>query len=234
MQLFLIRHADPDYDRDSLTSAGKLEAEALALRMASAIRPDFLFSSPSGRARETMHPTEAALGMSGLILKWTGEVYLRRECNGESQAMAPKRREPVTLEEDVRISRKPIDLQFPFDETKLQKEFVRVSEASDAFLLAQGYRRTANGYRFAVPSRKKLAIFCHNRLAITWLAHLLDIPLRLMWSAFWLPPSSVTTILFEERTPDCAAPLCTGLGDVSHLLHPGLQRSSAGLDMNQE
>ena len=54
-----------------------------------------------------------------------------------------------------------------------------------------------------------------------WLAHLLEIPLSLVWVGFWLPPSSVPTVLFEERSSKRAAPRCIGLGDVAHLYAAG-------------
>lgn len=38
-----------------------------------------------------------------------------------------------------------------------------------------------------------------------------------------LAPSSVTTVLFEERTKDYAVPRCIGLGDISHLYASGLR-----------
>lgn len=65
-------------------------------------------------------------------------------------------------------------------------------------------------------------MFCHAGLGLTWLAHLLAIPPTLFWAGFWLAPSAVTTILFEERTPEWAVPRCIGLGDVAHLYEAGL------------
>ncbi len=49
MRLYLIRHADPDYENDKLTPAGELEAAALARRLA-AYHLDAIYSSPMPRA----------------------------------------------------------------------------------------------------------------------------------------------------------------------------------------
>jgi probable phosphoglycerate mutase len=53
-----------------------------------------------------------------------------------------------------------------------------------------------------------------------------------MWSGFWLPPSSVTTVLFEERSAEWAVPRCIGLGDVSHLHMAGLGVQPSGIKAN--
>src|SRR5258708_6636195 len=76
MQLYIVRHAEPDYANDSLTPAGQLEAEALAVRMTKHLRPEVLYSSPLGRARATMRPTAEAMGLQGTILDWAGELNL--------------------------------------------------------------------------------------------------------------------------------------------------------------
>jgi broad specificity phosphatase PhoE len=44
----------------------------------------------------------------------------------------------------------------------------------------------------------KIAIFCHNGMALTLISHLLAIPLPMVHVSMWLAPSSVTTILFDE------------------------------------
>lgn len=50
-ELLIVRHANLDYARDSLTVRGRLEAEALA-RTLRRWGPMDLFSSPMGRAQE--------------------------------------------------------------------------------------------------------------------------------------------------------------------------------------
>lgn len=49
MRLIFIRHADPDYVKDSLTEKGWREAELLARRTAQ-WKVDHIFCSPLGRA----------------------------------------------------------------------------------------------------------------------------------------------------------------------------------------
>jgi probable phosphoglycerate mutase len=103
---------------------------------------------------------------------------------------------------------------------------------SDAFLGKLGYERKDGLYRCIRRNYEQVAIFCHAGLALTWLAILLEIPMTLMWSGFWLPPSSVTTILFEENSQEWAVPRCIGLGDISHLYEARLKESTIGLMAN--
>jgi Histidine phosphatase superfamily (branch 1) len=79
MRILIIRHADPEYDGDTLTAAGHAEAEALARRLCrpqqeGAGRLSKLFSSPMGRARTTAAYTEKLAGLQAETLHWTREL----------------------------------------------------------------------------------------------------------------------------------------------------------------
>ena len=73
MLLYIIRHADPIYNPDTLTPKGKLQAQALAKRLA-VHGLDRIYSSPSGRAMETAQPTAELLGLDINIEEWTREI----------------------------------------------------------------------------------------------------------------------------------------------------------------
>lgn len=72
MHLYLLRHADPDYERDSLTSQGHLEAQALADRF-TLDGLDALYASDTARATETAGYTAARLDLPVQILLWLHE-----------------------------------------------------------------------------------------------------------------------------------------------------------------
>ena len=74
MRLYLIRHGDPDYEKDVLTPAGILEAKALAKRLEKE-GIDEIYYSPLGRARETMSYTAQLTGIKPELLEWTEEIY---------------------------------------------------------------------------------------------------------------------------------------------------------------
>ena len=43
------------------------------------------------------------------------------------------------------------------------------------------------------------------------------IPLAMMMTSFYLQPSSITTVVFEERSEGMFAPRCLGVGETSHM-----------------
>ena len=70
MRIFIIRHGDPDYERDTLTEKGHREAALLAKRYKDE-KIDYFYSSPLGRAKHTcdylQKPISAADGYSRAI-----------------------------------------------------------------------------------------------------------------------------------------------------------------------
>lgn len=94
------------------------------------------------------------------------------------------------------------------EHAKYLKEYSDVCEQSDDFLERHGIRKCqyTGLYKMSKadmddPNKRdaRIAVFCHCGLGLTWLSHLLAIPLPMVYSSFWLAPSSVTTILFDEQ-----------------------------------
>src|SRR3954467_2331630 len=200
MRLYLIRHADPDYANDTITPAGHLEAAALAERFASH-GLHRIFCSPLGRARATAKYTCDLLHMEPVIEPWLAELAgctIERSPWGKMTAWDC----PGEVVRAVAVESRRLDETF-FAETytpTVRERFDEVIRSSDDFLARLGYARDGGRYRIVEPNKLRVAIFCPGGFGLTWLAHLLEIPLPLMWSGFWLPPTSVTTILFDERS----------------------------------
>ena len=106
------------------------------------------------------------------------------------------------------------------------------NQGSDQFLAQLGYVRQGGCYQCIRPNRDRIAVFCHNGLGLTWLAHLLQLPLVAVWTSFWLAPTSATTVLFDQRSPEWAVPRCLAVGDTSHLHKAGLPIRPRGIIAN--
>ena len=80
MRILIIRHAIPDYQNDSITPEGRLEAEALA-RIADSLDLGDCYVSPFGRAKETAAPVCEAAGKTPVTLPWLREFqgYVRMD-----------------------------------------------------------------------------------------------------------------------------------------------------------
>lgn len=228
MQIFLIRHADPDYSIDNLTEIGHEEATALGTRMVS-IGLDELFASPLGRAQTTAGYIAKETGLTIKTESWTSELeWPGVLLDGKMGPIWDSPGEHIT--ELVSGGRKWDDeTDHWLKQPQYREKYKALQAASDQFLLQHGYEREGGLYRVIEPSTKKIAVACHGGFGLAWLAHLLQIPLALAFSIFWLPPSSVTTILLEERSKEFAVPRCIGLGDVSHLYANGMNYQPRGL-----
>ncbi len=234
MRLYIIRHADPDYSIDSLTPAGHLEAAALADRLA-VLGLDEIYSSPLGRAKATARYTCDLLGMEPVVLEWTRE--LARWHVDVTDVHGPATCAWDCHAHDVRAIQPPMTTgdwhqRSPFDNPLFLEGYRKIRQESDRWLEGKGYRRLNGSYEVTQSSRRKIAVFCHGGFGLTWLAHLLEIPLPLMWAGFFLYPSSVTTILFDERPAGFATPRCVGMADVSHLFAKGLSPQPSGIKAN--
>ena len=73
MRLYIIRHADPNYENDTITDFGKEEARALAKRL-SLEELSKIYCSTMNRAVETMLFTKELLGLEPVMCDWMREV----------------------------------------------------------------------------------------------------------------------------------------------------------------
>ena len=232
MRLSIIRHGDPDYTTDTLTEKGQREAQALAKRLANE-RLSHIYSSPLGRARETMSYTAEATQLIPLIEEWTRELawWIPWQTPRERIAAWDLHGEIIRGQDSYPGHDDWHFLEY-LENPIFRMGYESLCERSDDLLRRHGYDRAGGRYRCARPTHDHIAVFCHGGFGLTWLAHLLALPLPLVWSGFWLPPSSVTTVLFDERSPEWAVPRCIGLGDVSHLYAAGLPVQARGIIAN--
>lgn len=233
MRILLIRHGDPDYANDTLTAQGEREAAALGAHLARG-RLDRLYCSPLGRARRTAEHVAQATGLTAQVEPWTAELSEWRiaalphhvghawDAHGELLRCGRRPGHDDWHEHAVYAGR------------GLRERYADLAAASDAFCARHGYVREDGRYRIAAGHRETIAVVCHGGFGLTWLAHLLEIPLPLLWAGFFMPTSSVTTILFDERSDAWAVPRCLGVGDLSHLAVAGLPMSRAGIKANVE
>jgi len=228
MRLYIIRHADPDYKNGTITEHGHKEAKALAERL-KIEGIDQIYCSPVQRAIDTMNYTKELLNIELITLNWTREI---------SDWMGDKKHLYTStwdVPAEIIHSQKEIPTHYNWyniDEYKglnLEKKFNEIKVKSDEFIESLGYKKTGNLYECVNHNEKKIAIFCHAGFEKTWFAHLLQIPLTLVWSGFWVAPSSVTTIVFEKRSENYAMPKCLAFGDTSHLYKAGLPIRPRGL-----
>lgn len=235
MLIYIIRHADPDYPNNTITPAGHEEAKALARRLAGD-GLTHIYTSPLGRARDTAQYTADLAKLEPVVEDWLlehGELktevtlrtggtarYVAWDVHGETI----RAQSPLPTHDDWHMH--------PAIPPETVAVYADVQAAADQFSAQHGYEREGERYRIVRPNEDRIAFFCHNGTGLLLLAHWLALPVSLVWIGFWLPPSSVTTVLFEERSDQLAVPRCLGVGDVSHLYEARLPVRPRGLKGN--
>ena len=106
-------------------------------------------------------------------------------------------------------------------EANVKAEYDWVTENFDKLLEEHGYVREGNYYRVEKANKDKLAFFCHFGLGCVLLSHLLHISPMILWHHFVAAPSSVTSVITEERREGIALFRMRNYGDVSHLYAKG-------------
>ena len=221
MLLYVIRHADPIYDPDSLTEKGKRQAEAVGRRLA-VHGLDKIYTSPMIRAQMTAQPACEIMHIKPQILEFVSEElaaqyfgYYDPERENRwcwSFGMNPTR---YKNEESVRMGEKWYEA-YPFCHTRAKEGFERMMKASDEFMEGLGYKREGLKYKIVNPNNDRVAVFCHYGAGMTWLAHLLGIDPVAFWSTFTINHSGVTIINFPNHSNGYTIPQVLAVSDVSH------------------
>jgi len=217
LRLFIIRHSDPAPGEDALTPAGHEEAKVIAQALEK-IGIDRIYCSPLHRAIQTMEYTAQRLHREPILENWLKELdwFLSWKPN--------EKRSAWNLPGELVRADRPFTLP-----SEILARFEELKHASDHFLSQLGYQKSGFRYRAVNPHHEKIAVFSHGGHGLTWLAHLLELPLTFFWSGFWLDPSSITTIHFEQHSSEWAVPRCLGINDVSHLRQAGLPPQASSL-----
>ena len=228
MLLFYVRHGDPIYNPDSLTPLGQRQAEALAKRFA-VYGLDEIYASSSNRAMLTAQPTCEILKLKPTILDWCSEVHTwdqmtikDEEGNKEWGYNHPATR-ALFLSPEVRALGYKWYTHPAFEKYNFAYGVERVETETDNFLLSLGYRhdRSRCGYVAEVPNNKRIALFAHEGLGMSFLSALLDIPYNEFAARFGFGFTGMTVIEFTDVDGFCIPKVLQHSND-SHLYREGV------------
>lgn len=228
MKLIIVRHGDPDYDNDTLTKNGWKEAELLSEYL-SKLPADEYYVSPLGRAKDTASCTTKKIGKEAVVLSWLEEFPARivRPDRPDSKSICWDWL-PQDWTEDDRF----YSLDTWCDNDAMHTDNVRemydnIINKFDEFIANHGYIRYGRLYHAKRPNNDTIVLFCHFGLECILLSRLLNISPMILWHSMCAAPSSVTTIVTEERRPGFATFRLLRFGDVSHLAANGVEPSFA-------
>ena len=222
MRLLIIRHGDPDYSIDSLTEKGWKEAEYLAEKLSKLDIKQF-YVSPLGRAKDTASVTLKKMNRTAKELPWLREfqapiVYPATQLEKRSTwDWLPK--DWTTIPEFY-----DKELWYTVDCMKAGNVYQQakwVYGGMDEILKAHGYERKDNYYEATEANEDTIVFFCHFGVECIMLSHLLGVSPMVLWHGLCAAPSSVSTLISEEREEKIAYFRMSSFGDISHLYAAG-------------
>ena len=235
MRLLIIRHADPDYEKDDLTVQGKKEAELLALRLQKE-KIDYIYCSPMGRALATAFPTARALGKEDkIVIKKYFREFNRFDTEkwidfptGDRRRTAWDMLPSYWTEQECFYDKNKWHEAYFYKAVSLKDEYDLVIKEFDEVLKNHGYTRKGNYYEVENSNTDTIAIFCHFGVEAVILSHIFGISPVPLWHQCIALPSAVTTLYTEERRKGIAGFRMTCFGSTEHLYAGGETPSFAG------
>lgn len=219
MELIIVRHAEPNYAIDSLTAKGKAEAKLLSKKLCK-MDIDYFYCSPLGRAKKTASYTLKPLRRKAETLPWLHEFKgVVSEKDGSKECCWDRLPSYWTsIDEYYTKDWFKTDLMSEFD---VDREYKIVCDGIDKLLKKHGYEHTERIFKVNDSNHKKIVLFCHFGVEAVILSHILGISPMVLWHNFVALPSSVTTLVTEEREDGTAIFRITGFGDTGHLYAGG-------------
>lgn len=222
MRIVIIRHGDPDYEKDSLTEKGWREAELLSERICKMEVKDF-YVSPLGRAKDTAAPALKKMNRTATECQWLREFDVkiwRPDVKDKEMIAWDWLPEDWTKEEEF-FRRDLWAVQENMKAGNVAEEYDWVTKSFDKLLAEHGYVREGDIYRVENANWDTLVFFCHFGLECVLLSHLLHVSPMILWHHFAAAPTSVTTLYTEERREGIALFRAQSMGDISHLYAGG-------------
>ena len=162
MRILIIRHAEPDYAKDSLTEKGWREAEFLADKLEHE-KIDACYLSPLGRAQDTAKVTLRRTGQKAKTLGWLREFHapvydkITKKVHGPWDLMPSF----YTPQDDLYDINKWGDTKYMRSGFRVKAEYNRVCKGLDKVRASHGYERKGKYYKAVNPNMDTVAVFCH-------------------------------------------------------------------------
>ena len=220
MRIVLIRHGEPNYEKDCLTELGHQQAEIAAQRLLKE-RIDEVYCSPLGRARQTAQAYAEVSGNKDItILDFMQEIRFGRE--GE---LYDSKWNPwlgvYDLVKNGKDLQSPAWREYPvFKDTYSTIDSDKIAVETDKWLAGFGYKREGFYYRDTNKEEndKTVAIFCHGGSSTAFLAHVLNQTFPYMCSVLLHYGFTTISVLnFEKKPGSLVFPYIELLNDSRHL-----------------
>ncbi len=222
MNLYIVRHGNPDYVRDCLTELGHRQAEACAEDMLD-LKIDDIYSSPYGRAKETAAHLADKLSKPIDILPWAHEVEHYGEDGRGGITMAVSMdpgflRSPELAEMGDDWAKHPAFR----GEAEIREMTDKVTRGMDELLAKYGFAPDGDRFRINNYSEKNVALYCHAGTFLLIAEYLLRMPVRYGWSSFFTWQTGVSWVHLHNSDTGYTMPRFYTMGKTDHLSKRGI------------
>ena len=224
MKLIIIRHGDPNYAIDSLTKKGKKEALLLSERIEK-LNPDYIYCSPLGRAKKTAKIGTKRIDKKFTVLPWLREFDAKIHLDS-GNAICWDRLPSEWTKIDELYTTNWVNAE-KYKEGNVKNEYEKVCKELDNLLKKHGYEHDGRIFKAVKPNHDTIVFFCHFGVECVLLSHILSVSPMPFWHNFAALPTSVTTLVTEEREKGIASFRILSFGDLSHLYKGGEEPSFA-------
>ena len=215
MEIWIVRHADPDYAHDSITEKGRREAALLAERLAKTTF-SAVYCSPLGRAQDTAAYYLKKTGKEAKTLNWLHEFKGTVTQDGREQICWDRLPAYWTAQDGYYAYETWLEVPLMKD-GDVKRHYKTVCDGMDALMAQHGYTHNGRLYKAERPNADRILLFCHFGVEAALLSHIFHVSPMILWHNFVALPTSVTRLASVEREQGTAIFNCIQFGDLSHL-----------------
>ena len=218
MQIYFIRHGEPNYEKDCLTETGKKQAMAVANCLKD-LGIEKVFSSSNGRALETASYTAKLLGLDVVPCDFMRELdWSSIDAKPHSIHVSPWDNADILASKGISLSKGAWQEIEPFNRSKLVDSVAKTVDGFDDLLFTFGYKREGEYYRVTKKEEvKSIAIFSHGGSSSAVLSHLTNVSFIHFCGNFQLHFTSISVISLANNVGSLVCPKVEGLNDHKHI-----------------
>lgn len=220
MRIVLIRHGDPNYEKDCLTELGHKQVKVAAQRLLKEGIEE-IYSSPLGRARQTAQAFSDASGIKEIkILDFIQEIRFGREGELYNNKWNPWLGVGALVREGKDVQSENWRDYPVFKDNFATIDADKIAVEADKWLEKLGYTREGKYYRNNRKDEKEktIAVFCHGGSSAAFMARVLNQTFPYMCGVLMRFPHTTITVLRFDNTPGLLSlPVIELLNDDRHL-----------------
>ncbi len=222
MRIILVRHGDPNYEKDCLTELGHKQAKVAAQRLLKE-GIDEVYSSPHGRAKQTAGYFLEASGIKDCqILDFIREIRFGTEEELYNNKWNPWLGVQALIREGKDLQSADWREYPVFKDNLATVDADKIGDETDKWLAGLGYVREGLYYRNTSSAgggkEKTIAIFCHGGACAAFLARVLNQQFPYLCGALLhFPHTTITVLKFDDTPGVLTLPIIELMNDSRHL-----------------